>query len=489
MRRLVLTLVLLAGFATPALAQERVVVFLHGFNSSAASWVNTATRLQARLDIVAHVPELPWHLPYDTQANQLNAAANAIGAPADMVAVGHSNGGLVARALSTKRPLGGIVTLGSPHRGALLAGRLDSVTSFYLQTGNKLGLLLWMLGASGPTNQFTGIWFSPGMAYVRAAVAGLGLVLQQALIAVQVEIAPILSAPVLADMRPGSATLNALNSGGNLARESAAVPKRAGMVFIARDWGLAAPFVAGKPEWQHQAAQRLHEAVVVLSAIYQYFSYPNFAPWDPVAATIRLQAAEVIGDVNQFSPIWCWATADDPSCSVSTDGVVPTASQYFPGDARNFGYYGPAHIQEKDQSAEQLEGVLVQHIGLHYRGATGGNPGGGTPSSTLSAGERLYADQRVVSPNGAYMLLYQNDGNLVFYGPSGPLWASDTIGQPPGFATMQGDGNLVVYRADGVPIWATDTSGMPGAELRVQDDGYLVLYDAGNTPMWWVPTP
>jgi len=59
MRRLVLALVLLAGFATPALAQERVVVFLHGFNSSAASWVNTATRLQARLDIVAHVPELP----------------------------------------------------------------------------------------------------------------------------------------------------------------------------------------------------------------------------------------------------------------------------------------------------------------------------------------------------------------------------------------------------------------------------------------------
>ena len=75
------------------------------------------------------------------------------------------------------------------------------------------------------------------------------------------------------------------------------------------------------------------------------------------------------------------------------------------------------------------------------------------------------------------MLVYQNDGNLVLYGPSGALWASNTVGQPPGFATMQDDGNVVVYRADGVPIWATDTSGMPGAELRVQDDGRLVLAD------------
>ena len=29
--------------------------------------------------------------------------------------------------------------------------------------------------------------------------------------------------------------------------------------------------------------------------------------------------------------------------------------------------------------------------------------------------------------------------------------AGDTLGQPPGFVTMQGDGNVVIYRADGVP--------------------------------------
>lgn len=488
MRRLVFAVVLLAALARPAAAQERVVVFLHGFNSSASSWVATATRLQSRLDIVAHVPEMPWWLPYDEQARQLDNAASAIGAPANMVMVGHSNGGIVSRALSTKRPLGGIVTMGSPHGGALLAERLNTVTNFYLGTGHKLSLLLWMLGASGGTNQYTGIWFSPGMSPVRTAVAGLGLVLQQVLIAVQGQIAPILSAPVLQDMRPGSAALNALNSSSNLARESNAVPRRVGMVFVARDWWLSAPFVAAKPEWQHAAAQRTNEALFVLSWIREYFSYPNFAPWDPVAATIRLQVTEVISDVLQFNSVWCWANSNDPSCSTSTDGVVPTPAQYFPGNAKNVGYYGPAHVQEKDLAADQLEGVLVSDIGLKYRGATS-TPLPTSPASTLSGGERLYPDQRMYSPNGAYVLIYQNDGNLVLYGPAGPLWASDTLGQAPGFATMQGDGNVVIYRADGVPIWATDTSGMPGAELRVQDDGFLVLYDAGHGPMWSVPNP
>lgn len=488
MRRLVLALVLFAGLAAPAAAQDRVVVFVHGFNSNAASWVATATRLQARLEIVAHVPEMPWWLPYNEQARQLNNAANAIGAPANMVMVGHSNGGLVSRTLNTMRPLGGIVTLGSPHGGALLAERLNDVTYFYLRAGDKLGMLLYMLGAQNGTNQYTGLWFSPGMAPVRAAVAALGVVLQGVVAEVGNRIAPILATPVLQDMRPGSAALSALNSGSNLARESATVPKRVGMVFVARDWGIAAPFVAAKPEWQYDAAQRLREAVFVLSRIRDYFSYPNFAPWDAVAATIRLQANELISDALRFDSMWCWATSNDPSCSISTDGVVPTPSQFFPGDAHNYGYYGPAHVREKDEAADQLEGVLVKDIGLKYRGASSVPPAS-NPASTLSAGERLYADQRLYSPSGSHVLVYQNDGNLVLYGPSGALWASNTVGQPPGFATMQDDGNVVVYRADGVPIWATDTSGMPGAELRVQDDGTLVLYDAGNTSMWSVPAP
>jgi len=52
------------------------------------------------------------------------------------------------------------------------------------------------------------------------------------------------------------------------------------------------------------------------------------------------------------------------------------------------------------------------------------------------------------------------------------LWSSGTNG--PGYAVMQGDGNLVIYTPAGVAVWHTITWGHPGAWLTVQDDGNVV---------------
>lgn len=46
---------------------------------------------------------------------------------------------------------------------------------------------------------------------------------------------------------------------------------------------------------------------------------------------------------------------------------------------------------------------------------------------------------------------------------------------------MQGDGNLVVYAADGRPVWASNTAGKRGAWLELGDDGALVVKDASTT--------
>lgn len=490
MRRVLFIALLTLGLAPAAQAQDRLTVFLHGFNSNAGTWWGTATRLQGRLQIVPAVPELPWHVPFDAQANHINNLANSAGAPADTVVVGHSNGGLVARQLSTKRPLGGLVSLGSPHLGAPLAQNIQGAAFHYLRTGEQLSTLLWMLGATH-TNQYSGIWFSPRMALVRAGVAVLGAVLGQTVNDIAISIWPVVTAPVLTDMRPGSPALSSLNSGGNLGREAAAVPRRVGMVFTARDWWLGAPFVAAAPEKQYWGHGGVITGIQALEYVRAYFDYPNFAPWDGVAQSIRIQASMIISNLLIYNSVWCYATTNDPSCSMSTDGVVPTPSQYFPGNAQNVGFYGPAHVVQKDASADALADVLVNRIGLRVRSGSPGNPGnpGGPPSSTLTGGERLYPDQFVRSPNGAYTLTYQMDGNLVLYGPEGAVWSSSTHGSSPGFATMQGDGNLVVYRSDGVPIWATDTPDIPGAELRVQDDGYIVLYDSGNNVIWYAPNP
>jgi outer membrane protein assembly factor BamB len=52
-------------------------------------------------------------------------------------------------------------------------------------------------------------------------------------------------------------------------------------------------------------------------------------------------------------------------------------------------------------------------------------------------------------------------------------------------AVMQYDGNFVVYDLEtGTPVWATHTDGHPGAFLNVQGDGNLVVYSAEGEALW-----
>lgn len=105
-------------------------------------------------------------------------------------------------------------------------------------------------------------------------------------------------------------------------------------------------------------------------------------------------------------------------------------------------------------------------------------PGG----TKLEPGQKLVVGQTLKSPNGAYKLYMQGDGNLVLYGPKGALWSARTTGQGK-YAVLQADGNFVVYDAGKKPLWYSGTWDDPGAELALQDDGNLVLYRQGK-PVW-----
>ena len=91
------------------------------------------------------------------------------------------------------------------------------------------------------------------------------------------------------------------------------------------------------------------------------------------------------------------------------------------------------------------------------------------------------------SADGRWRAVMQGDGNLVIYGPSGAIWASNTngVGTPSFRLVMQSDGNLVVYDADRA-TWATSTNGrgVGPYTLVMQDDANLVLYDSRQTPTW-----
>ena len=106
----------------------------------------------------------------------------------------------------------------------------------------------------------------------------------------------------------------------------------------------------------------------------------------------------------------------------------------------------------------------------------------------LDPGERLNRGEGLVSDNGRYRLILQNDGNLVLYkNRRTALWSSRTDGLSAQYCEMQKDGNLVIYNYADKPIWASQTNDTKNVNsiLILQDDGNLVIYRADETTPTW----
>lgn len=111
-------------------------------------------------------------------------------------------------------------------------------------------------------------------------------------------------------------------------------------------------------------------------------------------------------------------------------------------------------------------------------------------------------DQRLVSPDGRFAAVFQDDANFVLYQNGlGAIWASSWCGQVgfgSGFmAHMQDDGNFVIYPPVGGAVWGTSypqtqplcpsnqqTIFGPGILITMQDDGNLVMYKPGYGAVW-----
>ncbi|MDF5738095.1 MULTISPECIES: hypothetical protein [unclassified Nostoc] len=91
----------------------------------------------------------------------------------------------------------------------------------------------------------------------------------------------------------------------------------------------------------------------------------------------------------------------------------------------------------------------------------------GTGTSTLYTGEYLFANQYLISHNGAFKAIQQSDGNFVLYYYKIPLWASNKDGLSVYYTIMQTDCNLVSYNYSGKPVWASNTDGQ-GYSCRLE---------------------
>ncbi|MES9041834.1 hypothetical protein U6V62_12360 [Cutibacterium acnes] len=95
----------------------------------------------------------------------------------------------------------------------------------------------------------------------------------------------------------------------------------------------------------------------------------------------------------------------------------------------------------------------------------------------LGTDESLYTGQSLTT--GSYSLVMQSDCNLVLYDAGKAIWATSTNGRGSSCrATMQKDGNFVVYNgAGGNALWASNTSRQQGYFVLVlQKDRNLVIY-------------
>lgn len=504
-----------------AAAQDREAVFLHGFGASASDWAATADRLRNTVAIQPHIPNLPWSSEFEKQAKDLQSRTEFSTLPTSAVAVGHSNGGLVAREWLKSHRLGGIATIGTPHGGAPVLFHLQNWYVMAQTTQAAVGRV-----ASAFTSWSDWVWVYSLLAdavrwisdFNIWSTANLG-----AAVGLQTTV------PVAYQMLPGSPYLTALNNSTNLAREASAAPFRVGVGAVAHNFYYAGPARAIAPDQADAIAALMYGSASAL-LLWGNYLLVSASPFDLVAMDQALSLTNLAFQILSVDPFYCrMVSSPDLSECIANDGVVPLNSQVYPG-ALNFiiggQNDGPAHKQERGRD-DALFVALTDYLHVPRRvsavpapapppppppppssdpappappalpppppsapdPAPADPPGRREPTTAvewLESGRALQPDDRLNSSDGRWRLIYQLDGNLVLYDVNWrPIWHTSTDGTTPGMAIMQLDGNFVVYDAAGVPRWSSGRSfGYSGARLAMQNDGNLVIYGPDGAPLW-----
>ncbi|KAM7369753.1 hypothetical protein PAMP_011049 [Pampus punctatissimus] len=102
----------------------------------------------------------------------------------------------------------------------------------------------------------------------------------------------------------------------------------------------------------------------------------------------------------------------------------------------------------------------------------------------LSKNDELRRGDYLISNNGEWKAVFQNDGNLVIYGWK-VTWSSDTVGTDAMRLCMQADCNLVMYNENNTARWHTNSvRDVPNmCRLYLTDDGKLLL-NKEQTEIW-----
>ena len=149
----------------------------------------------------------------------------------------------------------------------------------------------------------------------------------------------------------------------------------------------------------------------------------------------------------------------------------------------------PGEAQASSVGARTVRALVVMGLVLAASAPAAATVASTKPGYKLQPGSVLLSGSWLESPNGAYKLLMQPDGNLVESSGGLVIWETGTGSHPGADALMQRDGNLVIYQKH-VPLWdsGTDGPGNIGSNLVLKNNGDLYIYSHTNAQLWRTST-
>ena len=312
---------------------DRPVVFVHGLSSSGQTW-GMAAYLQGIYRLQPKLPNLPdnGHATYGAQAVALQTFLNSD--TSDVIAVAHSNGGIVSRvARQNGLNVRSITTIGTPHQGAALAQNV---------LNGRLGM--WggaMFSALGSPWAYAPVsWWSP-VRFLLNLFKAVSL-LWQATVQLGVQIFTS-SWAVLQELTPGSTFhVYGLGTADIHGVPESAIPNRVSIQVSAPDPSTGI-FFAGTMPTHRTAGIASRTAMIAIYVMFsQYYSSAASSTNDMgrrwQLASSSASFANGATALLTMDRNWCdfIGAANGPfttalgGCAPS-DGIVPLAAQYWPG--------------------------------------------------------------------------------------------------------------------------------------------------------------
>lgn len=349
----------LVASSSAAQSPARDVVFVHGLTQNGGSWNAMKPALDAQLHIASLAPSLSWQARYTVQADQLAAH---LGYRTDVIAVSHSNGGVVTRRHLTAGSVprvGGHISLGSPHHGAQLAASAHSgaIDTWLAMLLNSVAQPIFFFGQNDP--QFSGHGFF---------VSEWGYVFQSLVNAMAYSLSSggflastAQGTQVVPEMFPGSAFHQVNNSSSSLSTEASRSPIRIGISthLPANDQPFS--LLVSNPSGAFTTLAMLQFYALDMYDYYSYHWNPLFRAYAHLWYNLAYQVDIDVFRLNWWSLQGSLTQTPNGQLAIKTnDGVVTWESSTYPGgDSR---YLGASEFGTIAHSEQQLNPALRERV-------------------------------------------------------------------------------------------------------------------------------